>query len=182
MYLLTVYPKNFKSLVIADNESYMAYDCLRWNGKSKLSTWKKPPLEWLEDDLTEESDKVGDFTAFGGGRLALSELAYSILGEHLDKQAEFLPTTGPNESDEWRILNVLNVLDIMDKSRSKYEIYNDGEVGDCSHAFLNTPQSENRIFLVKGYFPDIFIDEATKELIETSGLTGHLIREYLNPA
>lgn len=181
MYLLTVYPEGFKSLVIRGDESYVNYDCLRWSGKSKINTWKKPPLEWLDDDLTEESDQVGDFIAFGGGRIALSKRAYSLLSKHLGEQAEFLPTLGPDSIEEWRLLNVLNVLDIMDSSKSKYEIFNDGEVGDCSHAFLNTPPKENHIFLVDGYFPDIFIDKSTKDLIENSSLTGALIREYKNP-
>lgn len=181
MYLLSLIPEKYKGLDIPENESYLDYDCLRWAGRSKIESWKKPRLAWFEDEFSSHTAPVADFTAFGGGPIALSSKAYLVLKKLFSNQAEFLPTIGPESDDEWRLLNVINVLDIMDTSKSKYEIYSSGKVGKCSHAFLNEPSQENKIFQVSGYFPFVFIDGEVKQAIESAGLTGALIREYLNP-
>lgn len=181
MYLLSLVPETYKGLDLPEGESYAAHNCLRWAGMPKLDLWKPPSLVWFKDEYTSDDSPIADFVAFAGGQIALSDNAYLSLKDTLGNQAEFLPTIGPEPEHKWRLLNVVNVLDIMDGSKSKYEIYSTGKVGECSHAFLNPPEDGNRIFKVKGYFPFIFIDEKTKNMIESAGLTGTLIRKYLNP-
>lgn len=181
MYLFSIFPEGYKELTIAQGESYASYDCLRWGGKSKADTWKAPNLEWLEDDFTSDSDQIADFTGFGGGPVAVSDRAYHVLKDILKDQVEFLPTTGPGPNDNWRLLNVINVVDIMDTSKSKFEIYSDGKVGQCTHAYLNEPDPNNRIYRVKGKPILELVNEEVKNAIESAGLTGALIREYLNP-
>ena len=181
MYLLSLVPETYKGLDLPENESYASHDCLRWAGKAKSKTWIAPEVVWFADESTSDDSPIADFTAFAGGQIALSTKAHQCLKNILQGQAEFLPLSGPDSDNEWHILNVINVLDILDSSKSKHEIYSDGKVGECTHGYLSTPTPGEHIFKVKGYFPNIFIDEETKELVETSGLTGHLIREYLNP-
>lgn len=115
------------------------------------------------------------------GTIALSEKAYKVLKDHLDGQVEFLNTTGPGPEDKWFLLNVSNVLNIMEPAKSKYKIYDDGKIGMCEHGYLNEPSLDNRIFQVKDYFSYIFVNGEIKDAIETAGLTGALIREYINP-
>ena len=67
------------------------------------------------------------------------------------------------------------------ENNSLFKIYGDGQIGACEHAYLNKPPAENTIFKVRGYLPRVFINETTKNHIESSGLTGTLIREYKNP-
>lgn len=181
MYLFSIIPEGFRELVIPQNETYASYDCLRWGGKSKADTWKAPNLVWLKDSFTSESDAIADFTGFGGGPIAVSEKAYQTLKDVFEGQVEFLPTIGPDSNENWRLLNVTNVVDIMDVSKSKYEIYPDGKIGACTHAYLNEPDSGNKIYRVKGKAILELIDEETKNIIESAGLSGVLIREYLNP-
>jgi len=181
MYLFSIMPNGYKGLVIPEGHKYADYDCLLWDGRSKSDTWKTVPLEWLEDDLTDSDDVVADFTAFGGGPIAVSERAYDVVSEIFKGQVEFLPTSGP-DGDNWRLLNVTNVVDTMDTSKSQYQIYDSGRIGMCTHAHIDEPGPENKIFVVKGFMPRMFVDEVSKNLIESSGLTGALIREYLNPA
>lgn len=181
MYLLTPYPNGFKSLDLPESEDYEDYGFLSWNGQPRADRWKAPTIEWFEDDLTSPADRQGDFAAFGGGPIAISGEAYSVLYNELAGQVEFLPTIGPTKNESWYLLNVINVIDLLEPSKSLYEIYEDGEVGICQHGFLNTPDTSHRIFEVKDYAPYIFIDEKTKNIIESAGLTGVLIREYLNP-
>ena len=182
MYLFTPYPEGFKSLDLPENDDYADHDCLIWAGKSKAQTWQPPKIEWFEDELTSSDDTIGDFTVFGGGPVAVSEKAYNTLKDLFSEQVEFLPTNGPSPSDKWFLMNVINLVDIMDKEKSKYEIYSDGKIGGCSHAYLNEPESSNKIFKVVGWPTRTFISEEAKEVIESTGLTGVLIREYLNPA
>ena len=182
MYLLTPYPEGFKSLDLPENMPYDEYDCVSWAGRSKLDNWKAPVLEWLEDEFTVESDQVGDFVAFGGGPIAISDRAYQVLKDLLNGQVEFLPTKGPGPTDNWKLLNVTNVIDIMDTSKSKFDIYSDGKIGRCTHAYLNETEPHNKIYRVKGKPALEFINGEVKSVIESAGLTGGLIREYLNPA
>jgi hypothetical protein len=70
----------------------------------------------------------------------------------------------------------------MDTSRSKFKIHEDGHIGHCTHAYINSPNGGNiGIFLIKGYFPNIFISSNIKDEIEKAGLSGSLIRQYINP-
>ncbi|PUA27287.1 MAG: hypothetical protein B0W54_11840 [Cellvibrio sp. 79] len=180
MYLLSVISEGFKELDLPDGQSYLDFNCMRWNGESKLNQWKSPNVVWVEDEFTSSQYQEGDFTKFSGGAIALSEKAYNVLKPVMGTQAEFLPVQ--NENKQWYLLNVLNVQNLMDTSRSKFKIYEDGHIGPCTHAYINPPDSSNiGIFLVKGYFPNIFIISNVKDEIEKAGLTGSLIRQYINP-
>lgn len=131
-------------------------------------TCLQPPVPW-------------PISPFGAGPVAASNKAYEALKDLFKGQVEFLPTKGPSANDHWQLLNVVNQVDIMDATKSKYEIYSDGRVGGCTHAHLNEPAAENHIFKVKGWPTRTFISETAKQVIESAGLTGGLIREYLNP-
>ena len=179
IYLLTLQPEGFKELDIKPNESYAEHNCLRWIGDSKAANWRTPELIWFSDDLSDASDVDGDFIKFRGGAPALSAKAYNLLQSQLEKYVEFLPVT--IEGETRHLINVITVLPLMDAAKSIFKIYNDGKIGACQHAYLNEPESGQLIFKVNGYFPRIFINEELKRIIEEAGLTGVVIREYLNP-
>jgi len=183
MYLLSINPNGFKGLTIPYGQSFASHDCLSWGGKSKLSAWKPLKLIWQEDEdqLTNMTDKVADFTGFGGGPIALSDRAYNVVKDILKDQVEFLPTIGPNDDDQWRLLNVTNLVDIMDVSKSKHRIHSNGTIGTVTHAYINEPPPDNNIFSVQGNPTLVYINKKTKSAIESANLTGVLIREWLNP-
>lgn len=180
MYFLSVCPEGFKEFTLDDEESYSENNCLVWSGESKAQNWQAPKLQWLSDEFTNSDDKVGDFLGFSGV-IAVSKKAKNILEGLLDSQAEFLPVIGPDGIDEWFLLNVTNVVDCLDRSKSKYKIYSSGRVGPCTHGFINEPDESVKIYQVKGYQPRIFISDSVKRVIESEALTGVLIREYINP-
>lgn len=159
---------------------YMDFNCMRWNGEPKLNEWKVPELAWVNDEFSSPQDQIADMTKFLGGAIALSGKAHAVLAPLLGPKAEFLPVECQGEP--WYLLNVTNVQPVMDSARSKFKIYEDGHIGPCTHAYINEPVGEDAdIFLAKGYFPNIFISGKVKTAIEEAGLTGSLIREYLNP-
>ena len=179
IYSFVLQPEGFKELDLKPGSTYSDNNCLRWNGDSKVEAWKTPELVWFKDEFNEDSDIDGDFLKFHGGAPALSTKAHTILQPLLKDSAEFLLVIVEGETRY--LLNVTSVLDLMDKSKSTFKIYGDGQIGPCEYAYLNEPDIENTIFKVRGYLTRVFINEITKSQIENSGLTGVLIREYKNP-
>ena len=181
MYLFSVYPEGFKELAFAESESFEDYDHFCWNGQPRLNGWQPPKIEWFEDEFSSDSDETPDITSISGV-IAVSERAHTELRDLFINQVEFLPTIGPDEQSTWYLVNITNVLPIMDSSKSKFKIKKNGKTGICEHAYINKPDSKNKIYEVKGFEPHIFIDKEVKTTIENSRLAGALIREYLNPS
>ncbi len=178
IYLVSVEPDGYKELTLPDGVSFAQCDCLRWSGESKINTWATLELVWLNDDLSQDSDVDADFIKFSGA-MVVSARAFEGLSQHLGGQVEFLPVVIAGETRY--ILNVLNVLDIMDKEKSIYKIYSDGKVGACEHAYINEPDEGQVIYKVKGFLGRTFSGDSFVELVNDLGLTGALIRQYKNP-
>ena len=84
-------PEGFKELDLPEGRDYMDFNCMRWNGESKLNQWKSPEVVWVEDEFTSPNDQVADLTKFMGGAIALSKKAHQVLQPVIGIQAEFLP-------------------------------------------------------------------------------------------
>lgn len=179
LYLFTLQPEGFKELDLPEGQSYADFNCLRWNGDSKLADWKTPELVWFTDEFSQGNERDGDFLKFRGGAPVITETVKNSLSPLLQHCVEFLPV---NIADETRyILNVIFVLDIIDKSKSKFKIYSDGTIGPCQHAYLNIPEESKPMFKVEGYLPRIFGDQSLQQFIHQEQLSGCLLREYVNP-
>lgn len=171
-------PDGFKELDFPEGQNYADFNCLRWNGDSKLTTWKTPRLVWFTNEFSQDDEKDGDFLKFRGGASVINENTKNLLAPLLKGRAEFLPV---KIEDETRyILNIICVLDIMDKEKSKFKIYGDGTIGPCQHAYLNVPESIP-IFKVTGFLPRIFVSRELQQIINQEKLSGCLLREYINP-
>ncbi len=178
IYLLSVEPEGYKELTLPEGVSFLQSNCLKWVGDSKLEFWSHPELVWLNDDFSVSSDSDADFIKFSGA-IVISSLACQNLQPYLKEQVEFLPVIVDGESRY--ILNVLNVLDIMNRERSIFKIYSDGKTGRCEHAFINEPSEDHFIYKVAGFPGRTFISNSFVALVREFGLTGTLIREYQNP-
>ena len=179
VYLFSVKPEGFKEFDIKSSDDDHIYT-MRWTGDSKVEGWRELELSVLEDDFSSPNDTLADIASFKGGSYALSQRAKDVLTPVIGECVEFLPAL--YDGEPWYILNVVNVLDIVDKEKSRHKIYKSGKVGFITHAFLNAPSEPvSNIFIAKDFHPYVFINEETKQIIESTGLTGALIREYKNP-
>lgn len=178
IHLFSIIPEGFKELTLPEGLTFLQYNCLRWNGDSKLLTWSEAELVWLQDELSQDTDEDADFIKFSGVTV-VSEHVYALLKNTLNSSVEFLPVIV--DGGRRYILNVINVLDLMRKEKSIYKIYSDGKVGMCEHAFLTEPAAENLIYRVSGYFGRIFVNDEFKNMTYNNRLTGALIRKYINP-
>ncbi len=178
IYLLSVEPEGYKELTLPEGLSFLQCNCLKWAGESKLESWSTPELVWVNDDFSESSDNDADFIKFSGA-IVISSHACQKLQPFLKDQVEFLPVIVDGETRY--ILNILNVLDILDRERSIFKIYSDGKIGGCEHAFINEPSEDHFIYKVAGFLGRIFISNSFVALVREFGLTGALIREYQNP-
>lgn len=176
--LFSIEPEGFKELTLPKGKTFAECNCLRWSGESKSQDWVPANLEWLEDELSSEGDVDADFIKFSGS-VVVSEKAFDVLSTHLSALVEFLPVN--LAGGQRYIMNVTNVLDIMDKEKSKFKIYSDGDIGMCEHAYIVEPDSGQLIYQVSGFLGRIFINETLDKLISSNKLTGALIREYKNP-
>ncbi len=178
-YLLTTNPEGFKEFDLKSSEDEDIYT-MRWIGDSKAKNWQAPELCVLEDEFTSFNDEIADIASFKAGSFVFSKKAFDVLNPLFDGLVEFLPAK--YEGDTWYILNVINVLDIVDREKSRHKIYKSGKVGFITHAFLKeVGESKSAIFIAKDFHPYVFINEITRKAIAEAGLTGALIREYRNP-
>lgn len=81
-------PEGIKELGLPEGKDYIDFNCMRWNGESKLNQWKSPEVVWVEDEFTSPNDQVADLADFTGGAIALSERAYQVLLPIIGTQAD----------------------------------------------------------------------------------------------
>ena len=173
IHLLTSQPEGYKELTLPGGKSIVKHNCARWTGESKLDSWQEPKLEWVEDEFTHSTDLDADFIKFSGS-LVVTDQVKAVLEVELGELVEFLPVA--IAAEKRYIINILNVLDLMDKERSKYKIYSDGNIGLCEHAYINEPNVESKIYKVSGFLGCTFVNDAFVMLVKDRQFTGLLIR------
>ena len=179
VYFLSTAPEGFKTFDLTSGSDDHIYT-MKWTGASKLSCWTPVELCTMEDSFTSEADLFPDIGKFNAGPFVVSERAKLLLEPLWGNSVEFLPASYKNE--KWYVLNVINVMDVVDKEKSRFKIYKSGKVGFITHAYIDLQGVDvPDIFIAKGFHPYVFINEKTKELIDDNKLIGALVRAYENP-
>lgn len=179
IFLFTLAPEGYKELDLPDGQSYADINCLRWNGEPKLTTWKTPDLVWFTNEFTQGDEQDGDFLKFRGGAPVVTERVKNLLTPLINSCVEFLPVNVEGETRY--LINIVCVLDLMDKSKSTFKVYGDGTIGPCQQAYLKAPDETKPIFKVLGYLPRVFVTQSLQAFIEQNQLSGCTLREYKNP-
>lgn len=124
-----------------------------------------------------EGREVCDFPKFWGalGVLMISERARKCLEDIIGRYVEFIPVCANGKP--YYIVNLLNVLDAVDYSKSVFRVLDTGlVVGLEKYAFSEDRLQGNDMFkiLLNGriYSTEIFVSDKIKQTIEENGLSG----------
>lgn len=90
-----------------------------FQGQSVLDHWEAPPLFW-----DYPSKPKGAFAGVGYGTIAVASTQLEALGD-LFKSCELLPVSV--QGDEWFFINPLRVIDCVDRDRSTYQHWMQGQ-------------------------------------------------------
>ncbi|WP_296685729.1 imm11 family protein [Treponema sp. UBA3813] len=120
---------------------------------------------------------LGDFPCFVVP--ALSQNAKNTLGKYFENLVEIFPLEC-GKLGQYYFMNVINVLDCLDEEKSKLEFFDDGRIFKIiNYEFKHTlTDFETRIFKIqKKERGEIYVNEETKNLIETAGLKGFVFEK-----
>jgi hypothetical protein len=156
-------------------------------GQSMKNKWTVMKLEPI---IEEEEDKllpIGDYPQFE--QPLISEDAINVLTPYFKESVEFLNVEIINERQKYCILNVTNILDCLDIEKSKIKWFEGSSriMQVCEYVFKENAIKKEKsfIFRIKGYEKSIYVNEETKNVIETNKLKGFIFKDtsekYENP-
>jgi hypothetical protein len=183
IYSITPDVEQYQQLCYDEKEFTARLSELSFNGDAKLKNWKPPHVQWIEGPPEGSARKKGYIkpdVAYLAGDLALNSKAIKQLKPGLITEAEFLPITVDGE--EWAILNVINMQDVIDVANSRYKIRPDGKVGRMLKMALDTTRLTNaKLFRPVGKPARIFTSDTPgsfKKLVEQGRLSGLLFEAF----
>jgi hypothetical protein len=150
--------------------------------RSLLSVWQPPSARFIRDDevLKEVPDdptppppylRDGDFSEYHGV-LALSARAREALLPMIGDAAELLPLQC--EEGDFYLLNVLQVLDCLDRERSDITYWDDGSIRSVRRfAFQASCLDDKHIFKLPLHnYSRIYVSQLFKDSVEQQALKG----------
>lgn len=150
------------------------FERLPWfTGKTMADVWPNPEVYifyGFEDD--DDSPNPGDFPYFrSSGVLACSERALKVIKPLVANFVEILPLDYKDQ--HFYTLNVLNVVDCVDYTRSIVEYSQSGRPSIRRLRFDLDCVGDKPIFKIPQYvLTTIFVSDVFKSLVENHGLVG----------
>lgn len=120
----------------------------------------------------DPEQQIGNFTDIDPGVLICDAFAYSKLEEAISEEIEVLPIQ--IDDLEMYVLNVINVIDCLDKSESVIEYFSDGGVaGIKQYAFDMGSLADVKLFKIPQFSrTEIYATDAFRNLVLNASLTG----------
>jgi len=144
-----------------------------FNGKSLRDKWKDIPTQLFTE---EHMNLDGDFPYFlYGGVLVCSARAWDHLKSLISNEVEHFQLNCVNCTDRsFYALNVLNVIDCLDYSRSKIDHFKTGRIKSIQNmTFLpNCYRSTNIFKIPEWILSDVFVTQEFKATVEHNNLKG----------
>jgi len=157
----------FQALVWLDENMYsMVFD-----GTSYLNTWPKPKVEVMPGHVFE---KKGDFFSLSF-RLVASQDALAVIKDLIKDSLELLPITWLTRSDEiFYFLNIIDVVDCLNKELSVFEYFSSGKVMSVEHyEFIEERIINKHIFrILETKRSRFYVSDEFKKRVESSKLRG----------
>lgn len=159
---------NLKPLKPFTVEEYQSFD-----GRRKKTDWKKLPVKRMEP---EKGLELGDAPGFVIP--VFSKRALDVLRPLIETDVEMLELDFL-EAPYWGI-NVINVLDVIDYSKSRYRTYSDGKriMVFQKYAFRECEElTKTNIFKIKDEPTRwAFVSDEFKKLVEENNLKGFVFQ------
>jgi hypothetical protein len=148
--------------------------------RSRLSKWQPPSVRFITDEegLFKEYPETAqpylrdsDFTMYKGA-IVLNARAVRVLSPLMGDAVELLPLQC--EEGEFWLLNVLQVLDCLDRERTVFTYWPDGDVKGASKIFFQAGCLEDRhIFRLPIHnYSRVYVSQAFKDLVDEHDLRG----------
>lgn len=185
IYELSSDVENYKWMTWTKEEDFETLFQMR--GQSMKTQWLRMVLEPIIEEEQDRYLPTGDYPCFTVP--LISKTAAEILHPYIEKHVELLDVDIIGEDKSYSVLNVINILDCLDRDKSKLEWFDSGSgiMKIYEYAFNDMIDNEeiSYIFRIKNYEKSIFVNEKLKETIERSGLKGFVFTDtsekYTNP-
>ena len=141
-------------------------------GRSLNKHWIPFPVKFVTRGLNGRQLKASDAPGFTPGELALTEAARSVLGPYINECGEILPLKC--ESADFYLLNITNIIDALDESRSRIERYSSGRIMHISEYIFNRAMLANQfLFRISSFAASpIYFTDTAVEIWMRAGLRG----------
>lgn len=174
-YRLTSDDENFRNYIMI---GYSQEYANKFDGRSLKDTYQIVTFKMTVE--TESKYPIADFQS--GYMPICSEKTKKALEEICEKEeVEFLPCYLEGSNEDYYILNILGLEDCVDYQKSKFTTFpsNASKIMFFEHIQFREEIKRN-IFRIKDLpYCHYFINEKTKQKLETSGLAGLLMNNQL---
>lgn len=122
--------------------------------------------------------QLGDFPHFTVP--VISQAAYNVLNTYLTDLTQIFPFAMNKKYGQYYFINIINVLDCLDLSKSDINFFSDGRIYKINKFSFNSNISKmnTTIFKIKKFERgDVFVNENIKKIIEVSELDGFTFQE-----
>lgn len=116
--------------------------------------------------------QIGNFTDIDPGVLICDAFAYSRVGKAIFEEVEVLPIQV--DELEMNVLNVINIVDCLDKNKSNIEYFSDGGVASIKqYSFDTSSLTGVMLFKIPEFSrTEIYASDTFRDLVLDANLTG----------
>lgn len=170
MIIYTIVPESdiYHSLLLESSNDWDVFQ--QFDGRKLGDSWTPIPVKIYR------SLEAGDFPSLASHVPVFSRRALQSLSPLIGDCIEALPLK--NNVEELYAINVLDVVDCLDYSRSEFKYFSDGEIMDIvRYAFKADCIRDKHIFKVReSPLNRVLVSEEFKNVVEGSGLEGLIFR------
>lgn len=146
-----------------------------WNfkGQSLTKDWKNINLELFKDKRKKKDKRSEDFDAscYFSGYLIVNKKTSSLLAKKLKEQIEVLPVNVNGNTSDYYFINVLNVIDALNKeSKSNEEILK--MMRDYNGVFNQKNIGSYIIFRDSLFYNNYYCTDEFIDFIQQNAITG----------
>jgi hypothetical protein len=174
VYYLEANSDDYNYLTLRNDNDWGKFDL--FDGRSLINDWAPFDVKVVKG----KKRKWGDVAILSAGVLAITEKSKVALENLIKDSVELLPLTFEGQS--FYILNVVNMVDGLDKQKSEYDTFDDGRI-------MHVTKYEFKPEIVRGHhifkIPEfergrIYVSDEFKKVVDENNLIGYDLDELWN--